>query len=446
MSGQDRPSPDRAAWPDRDEPSGVTPTRAVITVAAALIAASLPVFLLSALAPSVQLDLDFGEAGLGIAVAAFFLAAAVASVPGGRFADRFGAPIALRTGLAVAATGSLLVALLADSRASLTAAMFLGGTALGFVDTGGARAIAAAVPVTRQGLAFGSKEASIPAASFLAGASVPILGAQLGWRPAFGVGVGFAVLVGALVSPRLERSGLRVPDRTSASTDASSPAPAPVPAPVDEASDRTRQDGLADGEGASVGAWPLVLLSVTAALGGGAAAATTAFLVASSVTGGLASGAAGSLLAVASAVAIGARLAVGAAADRQASSAVPLVATMLVVGGTGAIGLASSATSSLSGALAAAVLVVSAVLAIGAGWGWTGLVFLAAVRLDPTRPAKAAGIVLVGLGIGGAVAPASFGAVAARAGYASAWTLAACAMFTAMLTAVAAHRLAGRRA
>jgi hypothetical protein len=439
MNGQDRASPHRSPARDRSESSGVTPTRAVVTVASALIAASLPVFLLSALAPSVQLDLGFGEAGLGIAVAAFFLAAAVSSVPGGRFADRFGAPTALRTGLGVAATGNLSVALLADSRWSLATAMFLGGTALGFVDTGGARAIAAAVPVTRQGLAFGSKEASIPAASFLAGASVPILGAQLGWRPAFGLGVGFAVVVGVLVSSRLERPGSRVRDGSSDRTDALSPAP------VDATSDRTRDLGLPYVEEPSVGPWPLVLLSVTAALGGGAAAATTAFLVASSVTGGLASGAAGSLLAVASAVAIGARLAVGAAADRRASSAVPLVALMLTVGGTGAFGLAFAATSSLTGTIAAVVLVVSAVLAIGAGWGWTGLVFLAAVRLDPTRPAKAAGIVLVGLGIGGAVAPATFGAVAARAGYASAWALAAGAMFAAMLSAVAAHRLAGRR-
>ncbi len=432
-SGRPEPAPHTTLRPGGRDVVGVTPARAVVTVAASLIAASLPVFLLSALAPSIQLDLGFGEAGLGIAVAAFFLAAAASSVPGGRFADRFGAPVALRTGLAIAASGSLLVALFAGSRWSLAGAMFLGGTALGFVDTGGARAISAAVPVTRQGFAFGSKEASIPAASFLAGASVPLLGAQLGWRPAFGIGVGFAALVGALVSSRLEQTARQVNPVN----------PAHEPVSVREGhpvSDRTH-DEVTPGS-----AWPLVLLSITAALGGGAAAATTAFLVASSVTGGLAPGSAGILLAVASAVAIGARLGVGAAADRRASAAVPLVAWMLALGGSGAIGLASASAGLVPGWSAGPVLVVGAVLAIGAGWGWTGLVFLAAVRLDPARPAKAAGIVLVGLGIGGAVAPALFGGVAGRAGYSSAWTIAAAAMFMAMATATLAHRLAGSRA
>ncbi len=429
-SGQPERPPDATLPPGRRDVVGVSPVRAVVTVAASLIAASLPVFLLSALAPSIQLDLGFGEAGLGIAVAAFFLAAAVSSVPGGRFADRFGAPVSLRTGLAIAASGSLLVALFAGSRWSLAGAMFLGGTALGFVDTGGARAISAAVPVTRQGFAFGSKEASIPAASFLAGASVPLLGAHLGWRPAFGIGVGFAALVGGLVSSRLEQNPRRVdPDHEPASTRADHPV-----------SERTHHAVT------PASAWPLVLLSITAALGGGAAAATTAFLVASSVTGGLAAGSAGTLLAVASAVAIGARLGVGAAADRRASAAVPLVAGMLAIGGAGAIGLASASAGLVPAWSAGPVLVVSAVLAIGAGWGWTGLVFLAAVRLDPARPAKAAGIVLVGLGIGGAVAPASFGGVAGLAGYATAWTIAAAAMFLAVATATLAHRLAGSRA
>jgi MFS family permease len=415
------------------EATGLTPTRTVLTVAASLIAASLPVFLLSALAPAIQLDLGFGEAGLGLAVAAFFLAAAVSSVPGGRFADRFGAPIALRTGLAIAATGNLGVALLAGTRWSLAAAMFFGGTALGFVDTGGARAIAAAVPATRQGFAFGAKEASIPAASFLAGASVPLLGAQLGWRPAFGVGVAIAVTVGVLVSRRLEapRSVLS-PDAPAGSVDTGVPG-----------TDAGGSGAPAD----APNALPLLLLSLTAALGGGAAAATTAFLVASSVSGGLQPGAAGTLLAAASAVAIVSRLVVGAAADRRAAAAVPIVATMLAIGASGVAGLAFGATAEVSSETALFVLlVVSAALAIGAGWGWTGLVFLAAVRLDAQRPAKAAGIVLAGLGLGGATGPALFGSLAGLAGYGSAWTITAIALLTAAVAAVTADRLARSRA
>jgi fucose permease len=431
---------------------GLGPTRTVVIVAASLVGASLPVFLLSALAPAIQADLGFGEAALGLAVAAFFLAAAGSSVPGGRFADRYGAPTALRTGLIIAASGGAGVALLAASRWSLAAAMFLGGTALGFVDTGGARAIAAAVPSTRQGMAFGAKEASIPVASFLAGASVPLLGAQFGWRAGFGVGVGVALAVAASVSGRLEAPGaLGQVARSDGDEPPGTGSPRgaePERRISEEAAPRSRAATAHQGPTAAAdqpmgNIWPLLLLSLTAALGGGAAAATTAFLVASSVSGGLQPGAAGTLLAGASAVAIAARLGVGAAADRRAAAAVPIVATMLVLGSLGAAGLTiGSTTDRLTGTAIAAVLIASAVLAIGAGWGWTGLVFLAAVRLDQQRPAKAAGIVLAGLGLGGAVAPALFGAIAGRAGYGPAWTVTTAAMLTAALTAIVAHRLA----
>jgi hypothetical protein len=437
---------------------GLGPTRTVVIVAASLVGASLPVFLLSALAPAIQADLGFGEAALGLAVAAFFLAAAGSSVPGGRFADRYGAPIALRTGLIIAASGGAGVALLAASRWSLAAAMFLGGTALGFVDTGGARAIAAAVPATRQGMAFGAKEASIPVASFLAGASVPLLGAQFGWRAGFGVGVGVALAVAASVSGRLEAPGaLGQVARSDGDEPSGSGIPAGTGIPEGAEPERSisengaprsraataHQGPTAAADQPIVNIWPLLLLSLTAALGGGAAAATTAFLVASSVSGGLQPGAAGTLLAGASAVAIAARLGVGAAADRRAAAAVPIVATMLVLGSLGAAGLTiGSTTDRLTGTAIAVVLIASAVLAIGAGWGWTGLVFLAAVRLDQQRPAKAAGIVLAGLGLGGAVAPALFGAIAGRAGYGPAWTATTAAMLTAALTAISAHRLA----
>lgn len=429
----------------------------MLTVAGALVGASMPVFLLSALAPAIQSELGFGEAGLGLAVAAFFLAAAASSVPGGRFADRFGAPIALRTGLAVAMTGGLGVALLAGSRWSLAAAMFLGGTALGFVDTGGARAIAAAIPPTRQGFAFGAKEASIPVASFLAGASVPILGAQLGWRAAFVAGVALAAAVAISVSRRLEHPG-------HISLAASGPgAGVAGPPVVTVATGEMRTDANLAGSrdppdpgagaasdtepgGVRAGVWPLLLLSATAAMGGGAAAATTTFLVASSVAGGLGSGAAGVLLAGASAVAVAARLVVGAAADRRTSAAVLIVSTMLVLGALGTVGLGvGAATDTLSAATLPALLIVSAVLAVGAGWGWTGLVFLAAVRLDAQRPAKAAGIVLAGLGTGGAAGPALFGAVAGRSGYGPAWAIAGAAMVTAAITAAYAHHFARGR-
>ena len=54
-----------------------------------------------------------------------------------------------------------------------------------------------------------------------------------------------------------------------------------------------------------------------------------------------------------------------------------------------------------------------------------GLAFLAAVRLLPSRPARAAGVILAGLSIGGASGPLVFGAVASSLGYRASWSAAA---------------------
>ena len=120
-----------------------------------------------------------------------------------------------------------------------------------------------------------------------------------------------------------------------------------------------------------------------------------------------------------------------------------LIGQPLVVGAIGAGCLAFASRIAATGASSLfAAWVLGAILVIGLGWGWTGLVFLAAIRLDPTRPAKAAGVVLAGLGVGGAAGPASFGATAGQVGWAAAWSLAAGSLALAAILAFAAQRLA----
>lgn len=435
-------------------------TSTILTVAAALVGAVLPVFLLSALAPAVKAELGFGDTALGVAIAAFFVAGAAMSIPAGRFADRRGAAVALRLGLAIAAAGNLAVAVVAHSRAVLMAAMFLSGLAVAFVDTGGARAIASSIAPGRQGVAFGGKEASIPTASFLAGVSVPVIGAQFGWRSAFGVGVVFCVLVMLAVSQRLEpdrpsRGGAArrlLPTRPFALT-RSSPLEGAVPR-ADRDAEAERDTGIrrADAQSASTadtvdhGPWPLALLSVTGAFGGGAAASAASFLVASSVAMGRSPNVAGTVLALASATAVLTRLLVGVVADRRASAAVGIVAAMVFAGAVGTAALAVAARSTTGDGVALTVIVAGAVLAIGVGWGWTGLLFLAAVRLNPERPARAAGITLLGLGLGGALGPAVFGTLADQVGFPGAWSAATIALALATTTALAAQRLARHQA
>jgi len=406
------------------------PTRpglVVAAVAAALACAALPVFLVGALSERIGDELALSGAGIGAALAAFFLAGAAASVPAGRLADHVGSRWALRAGLAVAAVTCLGIGLTARSGLVLAGCLCLGGTAVAMVDTGGARALAGAVPVARQGVAFGAKEASIPVAALLAGLTLPALGERLGWPTAFLAAAAVAVVVAALVPAGVERTR-----RSALPTSTGRVAPTRIP-PADPAAGpaaaTSRPRDAADPAG-TVGP-PLVALAVAAGLGAAAANAAATFLVRGAADAGASSAAAGLLLSIASAASVAARLSAGVAADRRAGGELRIVVALMSAGAVGLAGLATQVS---------ALLLPAAVLALGAGWGWTGLVFLAAVRLDPARPARAAGIVLAGLAVGGAGGPAGFGAVSTAAGFRSAWTMAAAAMAVAAAVTVAAAR------
>lgn len=374
--------------------------RTVPVVAAGLVAAMLPVFLLGTLSPRIGAELGLGEAGLGLALSVFFAAAALSAVPGGRLADRIGAGTALRIGGLTAAATMAGVGLVVTGTAGLLVLLVGAGAALGLVDPGGARALSAAVPLRRQGLAFGIKEASVPTASLLAGASLPLVA---GWRGSFVAGGVLAALIAAAV-PR----GLAAP----------APAAAPPTTPPTPPAPGTTS-------GAGVPA-----VAAAAALGGGASVVGVTFLVPAALERGLSEAAAGALLVAASLAGIGVRLAVGLLADRRPGAERTLLTVALVLGAVGLAGLGTGP------------LLPAALLAVGAGWGWTGLAFLAAVRLDPDRPARAAGMVLTGLALGGAVGPAGFGWLVSRGGFPRAWLLAAGVMLTAaLLVGLVAHRV-----
>jgi len=359
-----------------------------------LIVGTLPMFLLGALSGRISADLQVGGTVIGGLVALFFAAGAVASIPAGHLTDRIGATAALRTAALIAMLCSLGVAAVGGDLRVLFVLFLLGGTAIAMADTGGARAIAASIPSGRQGIAFGGKEASIPAASMLAGLAVPILGAQLGWRSAFtmagALAVVFLLAVPAGLGPSTARARAHGP---------SSGAPHVPPAPG------TRL--------------VLLLLAFASGLGGAAATATPTFLVPAAVAGGLGESPAGFLLAGASIVGICVRLSAGVLADRVHGTEIRLTALLLAVGTAGLIALSFGGPTRT---------LIGAILAIGGGWGWTGLVFLAAVRTQPSRPAGAAGTVLAGLATGGATGPIAFGWLADGPGYPTAWLTAGIAM------------------
>lgn len=361
-----------------------TPKRTTLAGATALTTAVLPIFLVGALVPFVRRDLGIEEAAVGAVVTVVFAMSSLLATVAGRIVERVGAGVALRSGVVLAGACAVVTAAVARDWWTLTLPLLPVGFAVALVDTGAARAFADRVPGRRQGLAFGIKEASIPGASMLAGVSLPTLAAILGWRASFvAAGVVALVVLVALPAPR----GLRTP---------ASPDGPPPGGPV-----------------GTVATPALVRFAIAAGLGTGAATAAATFMVPSVVATGVSESAAGLVLSIASLTSIVMRMVVGGWADRTGGSPVGLTTRMMVVGAIAAAALAVGLPTPL--------LVLAAMVALGAGWGWTGLAFLAGVRSNPSAPAAAAGVVLTGLGAGSALGPLVFGLLVGAGGYRLAW-------------------------
>lgn len=363
----------------------------------ALTGTVVPAFLTGALSSRIGDDLGFGSGAAGAAVAALFVGAGVFAVPMGRVTERIGPTSAIRTGTVISAACALAVAGVVSAWWQLAAVLFVAGSAVGLVDTGAARAFGDAVPSTRHGIAFGAKEASVPAASLVAGLSIPVLADQLGWRAAFVAGALLAPVVLALV-PRLA---------------------ADPPGAADTGDDPERRG-------------PLLLFAAGVALGCGAATAASTLLVPAIEDRGWQEADAGLLLALASAASIAVRLAAGGRGDQRPRSTWAMIGVLLAAGAAGAVLLASTSTG--------AAAVVGAVAVIGAGWGWTGIAYQTAVRVGRDRPAAAAGLVLTGLSVGGAAGPAAFGAIASAASYSAAWATSAAALVGGAVAVLASRR------
>jgi MFS family permease len=376
---------------------GAGPARTVAVGSAALTTAALPFFLLGALSLSIRDDLGIAESAIGALATMLFLAGAVFATPAGRLVDRVGASVGWRLGVSGTALASLAIGLVATRWWQFAVAMVVVGACMAMIDTSGARAFADRIRPGRQGTAFGIKEASIPAASMAAGVAIPTLAAHFGWRATFLAAVAFALVVLLGVPSRAALAGA-------------------TPARV------------VRGRIASAGT---IRFAAGLALGTGAATAAAAFLVPTFVDRGLAQGQAGIVLAVSSLAAIAARVGVGRLADLPEIRPVVVLSAMLGIGAVGAAVLITPAPPVLA--------IVGAIVVIGAGWGWTGLAFLAVVRANPHTPGAAAGVVLAGLGSGGALGPLVFGILAERASYTASWTFVAAGMALGCLVSLSAR-------
>ncbi len=360
---------------------GENPNPGVVLLAVAVATVGvLPAFLTGGLAVQIRAEFDFGEGALGLMVAVFFATSALASIIFGRVVERVGSSLGMRLAVAVSAGSLLAVSALASSWWGLVTCLMLGGLGNSISHPATHLFLAREVPQSRQGLAFGVKQAAIPVATLLAGLAVPSVATTVGWRWAFAGGAVLALCV-ALFVPGGGEKGIR---------------------------------HVKEARAGDVPLAPLVLLALGIGLGSAAANPLGAFTVESAVAAGVEVGMAGLLLALGSAAGIAVRVLFGNLADKLESGRLRLVAGML---GGGTVGFALLASGVVP------LLVIGVVLAFAAGWGWPGLFNFAIVKTNPRAPAAATGITQTGASSGAATGPLAFGFVVEGSSFGTAWLL-----------------------
>lgn len=375
------------------------PVRAATGALTTTIAVSIPVFLVGGLAVQIGDDLGFSPAGLGLAVSAYFGASALASVPAGWLAEKYGSTNVSRFAIGLACAALIAVALGARNLWSLVAILALGAAANAMGQLASNSSLAEHVPPRRQGLSFGVKQAAIPVSTLLAGAAVPAVALTVGWRWAF---VLAAVLAAGALTLVPKSNGPKRKSRAEAGNRATS---------------------------------ALVVIGVAATLAAAAANALGTFLVDSAVERGIAPGPAGLALTLGGAVCAASRITGGWQADHFPTRQVGVIAGLLA---TGAIGLGLLAVSGT------VPLVIGVVMGFGLGWSWPGLMNFAVVRLHPQAPAAATSITQTGVYAGGCLGPLGLGTIAAVSGYPAMWTVAAVLMLGASGLMLVGSRMLAR--
>ena len=361
---------------------GTSSSRATAAAAAVTVACVLPVFLTGGMAVQMAADLGFSVSALGVAMASFVAAQAALSRFFGRWADRVGAPMALRIASGAGATSALAIALVVRNWSGLSIALAVAGLANALGQPSASRLLARSVRRDRQGIAFGIFQSSKPVAGLLGGLAVPAIALTVGWRWAFVASAALSLTAVWLV-PRWEAQ------------------------PV-EASAAAPRTSLPPGV--------VAVLIAGMALGFGAVKVFGTFLVDAAVHAGISPAAAGLLLAGGSGLAIATRLSVGVVADRREGGHLGAVAVMLLVGSVGFALLAAQQPL---------MMIFGTMFVAGGAWGYNGLFYLSMTRLLRDSPAAITGVMLAGSSVGGVIGPVVFGVVADRYSYSWAWPLVA---------------------
>ena len=394
-TGHCPPDADELTEPPREQQLGVLGLTLGVSVLGPL-----PVYMAGAFAVLVREDLSFDEARLGLAVSGFFLGSALASIPGGRLAEAVGPFRGMAVGSGLTLTAATCMAVLVTSYWQFAACLVVAGFGNAVIQPSGNVAITVGVPLRRQGLAFGVKQAAGPGSAVAAGLAVPALALTLGWRWGFGA----AALVSFGLTIACVRGGVV----------------------------RRRHDARG---GTLRRPWThLVVLCLVAGFGAASLNSVGSFYVSSVVAlQGLGEGVAGLGFGLGGLAGVVGRVGAGWFADRMTVARVRLVGLMQALGGLGVFLLSMDH--------AIVVLVAATAFAFVAGWGWQGVFNYTVVRQYPQAPAAATAIANTGLFLGGVLGPALFGLMVELSSYSTAWRVAGAWMLTAGGLALYSRRL-----
>jgi MFS family permease len=362
-----------------------TDTRSIIaTSVVATVGCVYPGFLVGAVSVQVKDEFEISAGRYGWAMGTYFLAAAFASILGGRLVQRIGPRRQLIACLLVTIVAQSLIASIGDSFGVIVALLAV----CGVVNAANQTAVNLALTrarLPRLGLAIAIKQSGMPSAAMISGATVPLLALTLGWRSAFVLGAGIAAVGLVMVARFIEPGGVEVLRSAK---------------PV--SSSRALY-------------WSLIGGSFLSFSAGG----LTSWLVASGVDAGLSEGMAGWLLSLGAAFGISARLFWGVRNDAMTARPYSMAALMAAIGAVGMLGLAPRIE---------ALHVASTFLAFAAGWSWPVFTNFGIMRANGDAAGAASGITQMGIYLGVFAGPLVTGWTIDEYGYGTMWTLVAVCM------------------
>ncbi len=361
--------------------------------------ATLPVFLTGALGVQISRSLELQPSKLGLLIGAFFASATLSSVTSGKISENHGGTLIMRLGVLSTAMWTLAIFFFAHSFFWFLTFLIFAGITNGAIQPAVNVYVANAIPRSRQGFAFGMKQAAIPVSTLLSGLAVPLIALTLGWRYAY---LGTALL-GVLLALTLPKNAkvARYKENVTAPT-------------------------------RSYKILPLVVLAAAMALGAGAANALGAFLVEDAVRIGWTPANAGLLVVLGSLAGMISRVINGHLADKRGGRHFVVTAQMVLLGSLGYFMLALHISY---------LILPATIISYGLGWGWNGLFNYAVVKTHPQSMGRATGTTQSGAYIGSVLGPILFGFVAQHYSFNLAWYLAAASAVISAATMVIGRHL-----